>query len=65
MSAEGGMRTRLKKGLLARKKRAEKLRKSDPSDLEEPSMDADQLRSNLKLLNDIMTIGSAGDQEDE
>ena len=30
-SAEGGMRTRLKKGLLARKKRAERLRMSDPS----------------------------------
>ena len=65
MSAEGGMRTRLKKGLLAKKKRAERLRMSDPSSLEEPPMDADQLRSNLKLLNDIMTIGSAGDQEDE
>ena len=59
------MRTRLKKGLLARKKRAERLRMSEPSNLEEPFLNADQLRGNLKLLNDIMTIGSARDREDE
>ena len=55
----------MKKGLLARKKRAERLRMSEPSNLEEPAMNADQLRGNLKLLNDIMTIGSARDREDE